>query len=104
MCAKRAEYDELGTDADPIGFVVGQRVRALREAAEMTKTELAKRLGTSSPNVLRLEAGRHVPRLDLLADVAFVLGVRITDLVASVDALNTITPGTVSGTNEGTER
>jgi len=64
----RAAYDAL----EP-----GYQVACLRIAAGMTQAELAEKVGTRQPNIARLEAGKHVPTLDLLQRVAKALGYRL---------------------------
>jgi DNA-binding XRE family transcriptional regulator len=52
----KAEYDRLG----PIFAVVGEMIEA-RQAAGLTQTEIASRMGTSQSVVARLENARHMP-------------------------------------------
>jgi DNA-binding XRE family transcriptional regulator len=60
---------------------VGERVRALRLAAERTATSVAAAAGMARPNFARLEAGRHEPRLGTLRRVADALGVPLDALL-----------------------
>ncbi|WP_162148287.1 helix-turn-helix domain-containing protein [Olsenella uli] len=51
-----------------------QRIRALREGADLTQTELAEKLGLTSRAVGAWETGRSKPRLDKLEQLAELLG------------------------------
>lgn len=53
---------------------IGQQVRALRQAAGLTQTQLAERTGGSQPGIAQLEAGRRVPTLATLEKLAVALG------------------------------
>lgn len=68
---------------------VGARVRALRMERGWTLRELGDRSHMGRPNIGRVEAGRHVPSLQLLADVAGALGVTLSELLEGVDSVPT---------------
>ncbi len=68
----KAEYDRLG----PIFAVVGEMIEA-REAAGLTQTEIATRMGTSQSVVARLENARHMPTFDMIARYAEAVGRRL---------------------------
>ena len=57
-----------------------------RTIAGITQVELARRSGTSRPNVVRLERGDHAPTLDVLARVAFALDVTLLDVLGPLCA------------------
>lgn len=59
-------------------LAVGRRVRSLREKKRLSQTELASRAGTGQASIARIESGRSVPKLDLLARIAAALGARLT--------------------------
>lgn len=62
---------------------VGDRIREIRIAAEMTQDELAEQSGLSRKWINRLENGRDVsPRLVTLVGIAKALGVPCEDLLA----------------------
>ncbi|MCP5047385.1 MAG: helix-turn-helix transcriptional regulator [bacterium] len=42
------------------------RIRAIREALELKQTDFAKRLDISAPGVSELEAGKYLPRTDIV--------------------------------------
>ena len=57
----------------------------LRVAAGMSQQQLANRLGTiSEPGIHRWETGRTRPSIDILPDLAKVLGVSIEQLVQAI--------------------
>lgn len=68
----KAEYDRLG----PIFAVVGEMIDA-RQAAGLTQTEIAIRMGTSQSVVARLENARHMPTFAIIARYAAALGRRL---------------------------
>jgi ribosome-binding protein aMBF1 (putative translation factor) len=68
----KAEYDRLG----PIFAVVGEMIEA-RQAAGLTQTELAARMGTSQSVIARLENARHMPTFDMIARYAAAIGRRL---------------------------
>jgi repressor LexA len=55
-----------------MGFA--ERVKSLRESADMTQEELAKRMDVSRPTVTSWESGKIRPRLARLDDLASLLG------------------------------
>jgi ribosome-binding protein aMBF1 (putative translation factor) len=68
----KAEYDRLG----PIFAVVGEMIEA-RQAAGLTQTEIASRMGTSQSVVARLENARHMPTFEMIARYAAAIGRRL---------------------------
>jgi len=56
---------------------VARRVRALREKRRLTQAGLAEKVGTTQSAIARLESGRVLPNLDLLARIAAALGLRV---------------------------
>ena len=68
----KAEYDRLG----PIFAVVGEMIEA-RQAAGLTQTEIASRMGTSQSVVARLENARHMPTFEMIARYAAAIGCRL---------------------------
>ncbi len=65
----RAEYDRLG----PIFTLVGEMVEA-RQAAGLTQTQVAARMGASQSVVARLENARHMPTFEMIARYADAIG------------------------------
>jgi transcriptional regulator with XRE-family HTH domain len=60
-------------------FQFGAAVRAAREAAGLSQSELARRMGTNQPTIARLEMGEGDPRLSTIDRINRALG---TELVA----------------------
>jgi transcriptional regulator with XRE-family HTH domain len=60
---------------------MGRRIRAAREAKEMTQAMLAARAGISRKYVVDLEAGRYDPTVGVLRRIAKALGVPVTELL-----------------------
>jgi DNA-binding XRE family transcriptional regulator len=59
-------------------LAVGRRVRSLREKRHLSQSELATRAGTGQASIARIESGKSVPKLDLLARIAAALGARLS--------------------------
>ena len=56
------------------------RVKELRQAAEMTQLQLAKRVHVSSRTIISIERGQYNPSLMLAYRIAQVFGVSVEDL------------------------
>src|SRR5215467_15968680 len=59
---------------------LGQRLRELRDKADLSVRELAKRIGVSSPFLSDIELGRRFPSEEILAKLARALNVPLEDL------------------------
>ena len=70
--------------------VLGARVRALRETAGFTQDSLAQTAGIGRATIIRLENGKHVPKLNTLKAISRVLERPVEDLLAGPEE-----PGTV---------
>lgn len=57
------------------------RLRHLREAAGLSVRELARQIGESNTNVSYWERSGQIPRSDVLAPLAKVLGVSVEELL-----------------------
>ncbi|HUZ11887.1 MAG TPA: helix-turn-helix transcriptional regulator [Caulobacteraceae bacterium] len=68
----KAAYDRLG----PIFAVVGEMIEA-RQAAGLTQTDVAARMGASQSVVARLENARHMPTFEMIARYAAAIGRRL---------------------------
>jgi UDP-N-acetylglucosamine 1-carboxyvinyltransferase len=71
---------------------LGLRVRELRRSLGLTQEELAEVLGMLTPNFARIEQGRQNVTLDTLVRLANALGVRVSDLMRTPQAV-TVRPG-----------
>jgi putative transcriptional regulator len=65
--------------------VLGTRVRALREAAGLTQESLARAAGIGRVTLVRLESGKHTPKISTLAAIAQILERPVEDLFAGPD-------------------
>jgi transcriptional regulator with XRE-family HTH domain len=59
---------------------LGQRLRELRDRADLSARELAKRIGVSSPFLSDIELGRRFPSEEVLGKLAAALNVPLEDL------------------------
>jgi transcriptional regulator with XRE-family HTH domain len=59
----------------------GKRLRAFRQAAGLSQSQLATRLGVHRSNIGFWETKGIIPRSDLLAPMAEALGVSVNDLI-----------------------
>jgi transcriptional regulator with XRE-family HTH domain len=64
---------------------LGMVIKQLRERCEWTQDGLARRAGTTAANISRVENGKHNPGAELLGSIAYVLGVRVYELVAMAE-------------------
>ena len=61
--------------------MMGEAIRALRAAANMTVAELAKKSGIKSRVIRSWERGERVPRVDRAKAVADALGVPVDQIL-----------------------
>lgn len=70
---------------DPADFVlrrqIGQNVRSLRRVANLSQTELARRVGVRPGPLNNIERGRHVPSGRLLVRLADALNVAVDEIL-----------------------
>jgi transcriptional regulator with XRE-family HTH domain len=59
---------------------MGQRLKELRRARELTQEQLARTIGVGLDAVRKWERGDRTPRLDMAAKLAEALGVTIDEL------------------------
>jgi transcriptional regulator with XRE-family HTH domain len=60
---------------------LARRIRAARVAHGWTQQELADRSGIDRPNIARLEAAKHMPRVDTVAMLAEILSLPLSQLL-----------------------
>lgn len=65
---------------------IGLRVRALRQELGLSQRHLAQLIGTSAPNITRLEAGRHEPTLSTVWTIALALDVAPSRILSVLDS------------------
>src|SRR6516225_8151613 len=63
-----------------IEISLGQRLRQLRDKADLSLRELAKRIGISSPFLSDIELGRRFPSEEILEKLAAALNVSLEEL------------------------
>ena len=63
-----------------IEISLGQRIHELRDKADLSLRELAKRIGVSSPFLSDIELGRRFPSEEVLGKLATALNVQLEDL------------------------
>ncbi|HTA12772.1 MAG TPA: XRE family transcriptional regulator [Solirubrobacteraceae bacterium] len=69
-------------DGDPLGpAVIGARVKALREASDLSLRDLAERSGVSAPMLSQVERGETSPTLTVAARIATGLDLRLSQLL-----------------------
>ena len=66
---------------------LGPIIKQLRKRKGWTQDELAHQAGTAAANISRIEAGKYHPRTELLGSIAYVLGVKVYELVALTEGL-----------------
>lgn len=76
----------MSAPIDPIGALVGARIRNRREAAGMTQAQVADASGIQRPIVARIERGTHAPSLYTVMRIASALGARPSTLLEVLDA------------------
>jgi putative transcriptional regulator len=59
---------------------IKNRIRELRETAEMTQSQLAKLCGCTRQTIIMLEQERYVPSLSLAFGIAGAFDLRIDDV------------------------
>jgi transcriptional regulator with XRE-family HTH domain len=67
--------------ADPTVAAVGPRVKALREAMDLSLRDLAERSGVSAPMLSQVERGETSPTLQIAARIARGLELRLSQLL-----------------------
>ena len=67
--------------SDPLGTVIGERIKALRRLRHLTQAELARRIGICAGPMNALEKGRHIPSGRVLYRLAEVLDTSVDSLL-----------------------
>jgi XRE family transcriptional regulator, regulator of sulfur utilization len=71
----------MTTSADPLNGSLGPRVRALREAMDLSLRDLAERSGVSAPMLSQVERGETSPTLQIAGRIAAGLELRLSQLL-----------------------
>src|SRR5581483_5324026 len=74
-------YACMGIAVDPIPSQLGARVRALREAMDLSLRDLAERSGVSAPMLSQVERGETSPTLAVATRIASGLELRLSQLL-----------------------
>ena len=61
-------------------------LREVRAARQMSAPELARRSGVTRPMIWRIETGKSIPTLHLIARLTAGLGVTLEELVGALEA------------------
>ena len=62
-------------------YITGTTIRQLREARDLTQTELAERIGVSSKTISKWETAKGLPDITLLQPLAQALGISVIELM-----------------------
>lgn len=79
MAVAKDNVTPLHGDVDPV--VVGQRVKALREAMQLSLRDLSERSGVSAPMLSQVERGETSPTLSVAARIARGLDLSLSQLL-----------------------
>jgi transcriptional regulator with XRE-family HTH domain len=74
-------YVRMAATAEPLATAIGPRVRALREAMDLSLRDLAVRSGVSAPMLSQVERGETSPTLQIAARIAHGLELRLSQLL-----------------------
>jgi transcriptional regulator with XRE-family HTH domain len=74
-------YERMAATAEPLPVSVGPRVKALREAMDLSLRDLAERSGVSAPMLSQVERGETSPTLHIAARIAHGLELRLSQLL-----------------------
>src|SRR4051794_41933697 len=95
----------MAAAVDPTIAAVGPRVKALREAMDLSLRELAERSGVSAPMLSQVERGETSPTLAVAGKIAGGLELRLSQLLRlDEDGAVTITPARDSRPSGGDSR
>ena len=85
MPRRHRTQSEQAAKAEQAAQTVGSRLRALREAEDVTLVELAKASGVDAATISRIETGKMSGTLHSHIRLATALGRKITDLYAGIE-------------------
>ncbi|MBI2690806.1 MAG: helix-turn-helix transcriptional regulator [Solirubrobacterales bacterium] len=92
MAVAKKQSDASGAplhgEVDPV--VVGQRVKALREAMQLSLRDLAERSGVSAPMLSQVERGETSPTLSVAARIARGLDLTLSQLLRLDEAAHVV--------------
>ncbi|WP_106399421.1 helix-turn-helix domain-containing protein [Actinocorallia populi] len=79
--AEHPEYERAGRD-----LRIGDQLRAIRRAQNLTQKEVAERAGISQPALSRIELGGGIPDIETLRRLGKAMGVRFHIIVGDEKA------------------
>lgn len=71
----------MSNDIELLYFVLGKRIKAAREKANLRQVDLAEKIGLTRTSIVNIEQGKQRIQLIEIYQVALVLGVEIADLL-----------------------
>jgi len=82
--------------------ILGERIKALRSGMHLTQEQVADKIGISRQKYARIENGTNNITLEILAQIAKVLGVQVADITRVLDEIPVIAyrNGDTSGSSE----
>ena len=82
--------------------ILGERIKALRSETHLTQEQVADKIGISRQKYARIENGTNNITLEILAQIAKVLGVQVADITRVLDETPAIAyrNGDTSGSSE----
>ena len=69
-------------------MTIGDRIKESRKNKGLKQSELADRIGVSVISIGRYESGERTPTVDIIAKIAEVFGLNISDFLSDVDMLS----------------
>ena len=69
-------------------YVTGTTIKQLREARNMTQSELAEKIGVSSKTISKWETAKGLPDISLLQPLAHALGISVIELMNGEHIIN----------------
>lgn len=86
--------------------ILGERIKALRSGTHLTQEQVADKIGISRQKYARIENGTNNITLEILAQIAKVLGVQVADITRVLDETPVIAyrNGDTSGSSEKLQR
>lgn len=69
-------------------YITGATIKRLREAKEITQTQLAEQIGVSDKAVSKWETAKGLPDITLIEPLAKALGVSVMELMSGNTVIN----------------
>lgn len=75
------EAERMSNDTELLYFVIGKRIKAAREKANLRQIDLAEKVGLTRTSIVNIEQGKQRIQLAEIYRVALALGLNLTDLL-----------------------